>query len=48
MSCHPDRLLAAGVERPAADIIALEDEIQSRVLDEFGIDLQPELVFVGF
>jgi UDP-N-acetylmuramate dehydrogenase len=32
----------------AADIIALKDEIQSRVLDEFGIQLQPEPVFVGF
>ena len=32
----------------AADIIALKDEIQSRVLSEFGIQLQPEPVFVGF
>jgi UDP-N-acetylmuramate dehydrogenase len=32
----------------AADIIALKDEIQQRVLDEFGIELQPEPVFVGF
>jgi UDP-N-acetylmuramate dehydrogenase len=32
----------------AADIIALKDEIQARVLNEFGIELQPEPVFVGF
>ena len=32
----------------AADIIALKDEIQARVKDEFGIELQPEPVFVGF
>jgi UDP-N-acetylmuramate dehydrogenase len=31
----------------AADIIALKNEIQKRVLDEFGIELQPEPVFVG-
>lgn len=32
----------------AADVIAFKNEIQQRVLDEFGIDLQPEPVFVGF
>jgi len=32
----------------AAEIIALKDEVQSRVNDEFGILLQPEPVFVGF
>ena len=32
----------------AADIIGLKDEIQARVKDEFGIELQPEPVFVGF
>jgi UDP-N-acetylmuramate dehydrogenase len=32
----------------AADINALKDEIQSRVLSEFGIQLQPEAVSVGF
>ena len=32
----------------AADIIALKDEIQSRVFDEFRIKLEPEPVFVGF
>ncbi len=32
----------------SADIIALKDEIQARVLNEFGIELQPEPVFVGF
>lgn len=32
----------------AAEIIALKDEIQSRVFGEFGIQLQPEPVFVGF
>ena len=32
----------------AADIVALKDEIQSRVLSEFGIQLQPEPVFLGF
>jgi UDP-N-acetylmuramate dehydrogenase len=32
----------------AAEIIALKDEIQTRVREEFGIELQPEPVFVGF
>jgi len=32
----------------AADIISLRNEIQKRVLDDFGIELQPEPVFVGF
>jgi len=32
----------------AADIVALKDEIQSRVFAEFGIQLQPEPVFLGF
>jgi UDP-N-acetylmuramate dehydrogenase len=32
----------------AADIMALKNEIQQRVLGEFGIQLQPEPVFVGF
>jgi UDP-N-acetylmuramate dehydrogenase len=32
----------------AADIIAIKDEIQARVLNEFGIELAPEPVFVGF
>jgi len=32
----------------AADIIALKNEIQARVLAEFGVALQPEPVFVGF
>ena len=32
----------------AADIVALKDEIQSRVLSEFGVQLQPEPVFLGF
>jgi len=32
----------------AADILALKDQIQSRVLEEYGIELQPEPVFVGF
>ncbi|MFZ1136426.1 MAG: UDP-N-acetylmuramate dehydrogenase [Candidatus Korobacteraceae bacterium] len=32
----------------AADIVALKDEIQSRVLVEFGVQLQPEPVFLGF
>jgi UDP-N-acetylmuramate dehydrogenase len=32
----------------AADIIALKDEIQAGVLNEFGIELQPEPVLVGF
>jgi UDP-N-acetylmuramate dehydrogenase len=32
----------------AADIVALKDEIQRRVMDAFGIALQPEPVFVGF
>ncbi len=32
----------------AAGIVALKDEIQSRVLEEFGVRLQPEPVFLGF
>jgi len=32
----------------AAEILALKDEIQSRVMDMFGIHLVPEPVFVGF
>src|SRR5271166_1537786 len=32
----------------AAEIIALKDEIQARVSAEFGVQLQPEPVFVGF
>ncbi|HEV2022402.1 MAG TPA: UDP-N-acetylenolpyruvoylglucosamine reductase, partial [Terriglobales bacterium] len=32
----------------AADIVALKDEVQKRVIGEFGIELVPELVFVGF
>jgi UDP-N-acetylmuramate dehydrogenase len=32
----------------AADIVALKDEIQSRVFSEFGIRLQPEPMFLGF
>ncbi len=32
----------------AADIVALKDEIQQRVFDSFGLQLQPEPVFVGF
>ena len=32
----------------AAEIIALKDEIQARVMEKFGIALEPEPVFVGF
>ncbi len=32
----------------AAQFVALKNEIQSRVRDEFGIELQTEPVFVGF
>lgn len=32
----------------ASEIIALKDEIQSRVLERFGVALEPEPVFVGF
>ena len=32
----------------AADIVALKDEIQQRVVQTFGILLEPEPVFVGF
>lgn len=32
----------------AADVLALKDEIQQRVLDSFGVQLTPEPVFVGF
>ena len=32
----------------AADIVALKNEVQKRVIGEFGIELVPEPVFVGF
>ena len=32
----------------AAELVALKNEIQGRVRDEFGIELQPEPAFVGF
>jgi UDP-N-acetylmuramate dehydrogenase len=32
----------------AAEIVALKNEIQTRVMSEFGIELTPEPVFVGF
>jgi len=32
----------------AAEIVALKDEIQSRVFGEFGIKLEPEPVLIGF
>ena len=32
----------------AAELIALKNDIQSAVSDQFGIELQPEPVFVGF
>lgn len=32
----------------AAEIIALKDEIQTKVNERFGIELQPEPIFVGF
>ena len=32
----------------AAEIIALRDEIQQRVQERWGIELEPEPVFVGF
>jgi len=32
----------------AAEVIALRNEIQQRVLDSFGVQLTPEPVFVGF
>ena len=32
----------------AADVLALKTEIQQRVLDQFGVELTPEPVFVGF
>ena len=32
----------------ATDIINLKNEIQQRVRDQFGIELQPEPVFIGF
>ncbi len=32
----------------AAEIIALKDEIQERVFSEFGVQLEPEAIFVGF
>lgn len=35
-------------EATARDVIALKDVIQTKVLGEFGISLQPEPVFVGF
>jgi UDP-N-acetylmuramate dehydrogenase len=32
----------------AAEVVALKNEIQARVMSEFGIELTPEPVFVGF
>ncbi|MGA3211297.1 MAG: hypothetical protein ABSD20_08305 [Terriglobales bacterium] len=32
----------------AAEVVALKDQIQRAVFDQFGIELQPEPVFVGF
>jgi UDP-N-acetylmuramate dehydrogenase len=32
----------------AAEVVALSDEIQQRVRDNWGIELQPEPVFLGF
>ncbi len=32
----------------AAEVVALKDEIQAAVCERFGIELQPEPVFVGF
>jgi UDP-N-acetylmuramate dehydrogenase len=32
----------------AADIVALKNEVQRQVADQFGIELHPEPVFVGF
>jgi UDP-N-acetylmuramate dehydrogenase len=32
----------------AAEIVALKNEIQERVRDRLGIELQPEPMFVGF
>ncbi|HZI57424.1 MAG TPA: UDP-N-acetylmuramate dehydrogenase [Verrucomicrobiae bacterium] len=32
----------------AKDVLALKDEIQKKVLDTWGVSLQPEPVFVGF
>jgi UDP-N-acetylmuramate dehydrogenase len=32
----------------AAEVIALKDEIQKRVLDQWGVSLEPEPVMVGF
>jgi len=46
-SRHTLALVNRGGAR-AAEIVALKDEIQARIRDEFGIELQPEPVFVGF
>jgi UDP-N-acetylmuramate dehydrogenase len=35
-------------EATAADIVALKDEIQARVEQAWGVQLEPEPVFVGF
>jgi UDP-N-acetylmuramate dehydrogenase len=35
-------------EATAVDVMRLKDEIQKRVRNEFGIELRPEPVFVGF
>jgi len=32
----------------AQDIVTLKDEIQEKVFDVWGVQLQPEPVFVGF
>lgn len=35
-------------EATAADVVALKDVIQLKVLEQFGVALQPEPIFVGF
>lgn len=46
-SRHTLALINAG-DATAADIIALKEKIQQTVTAKFGIELQPEPVFVGF
>ena len=46
-SKHTLAIINAG-DATAADVVALKDLIQLKVLAEFGVALQPEPIFVGF
>ena len=45
---HANLLYADGPDAKSADVVALIDELQTRVQAEFGFRLEPEVQFVGF